>query len=53
MFKWIMTNFFLKSQGLLLPASTHTANKQEQTNFYYKQVRRTHPNYATQYYGKS
>jgi hypothetical protein len=47
MFKWIMTNFFLKRQGLLLPASTHTTNRQAQTNFYYEQVRRIHPDYAT------
>jgi hypothetical protein len=62
MFKWIMTNSFLKRQGLLLPASTHIANKQARTNFYYKQVRRIHPDYATdatrthymtQYYDKS
>jgi hypothetical protein len=40
----------------------HIANKQSQTNFYYKQVRRIHPDYATdttrthymtQYYDKS
>jgi hypothetical protein len=64
MFKWIMTDFFLKRQGLLLPASLnkHIANKQAQTNFYYKQVRRIHPDYATdttrthymtRYYNKS
>jgi hypothetical protein len=43
MFKWIMTNFFLKRQGLLLPAhNKHIANKQAQTNCYCKQVRRIH-----------
>jgi hypothetical protein len=49
MFKWIISDFFLKRQGLLLPASTQQAhsNKQAQTSFYYKPVRRIHPDYVT------
>jgi hypothetical protein len=39
-----MTDFFLKRQGVLLPASTQQAHsKQAQKIFYYKQVRRIHP----------
>jgi hypothetical protein len=29
MFKWIMTNFFLKRQSLLLPASTQQAHSKQ------------------------
>jgi hypothetical protein len=49
MFKWIISDFFLKRQGLLLPAAhnKHIANKQVQTSFYYKPVRRIHPDYMT------
>jgi hypothetical protein len=49
MFKWIISDFFLKRQGLLLPVSTQQSHsKQASTNkfFYYKLVRRIHPDYA-------
>jgi hypothetical protein len=49
MFKWIISDLFLKRQGLLLPASAQQAHsKQASTNkFLLQPVRRIHPDYAT------
>jgi hypothetical protein len=49
MFKWIISDFFLKRQvySCRQVHNKHIANKQAQTSFYYKQVRRIHPDYAT------
>jgi hypothetical protein len=38
---------FLFEKAGSTPAAKHIANKQEQTSFYYKQVRRIHPDYVT------
>jgi hypothetical protein len=50
MFKWIITNFFFEKGRVYSCRQAHNkhiANKQAQTSFYYKPVRRIHPDYAT------
>jgi hypothetical protein len=49
MFKWIISDFFLKRQGLFLPTSTQQAHsKQASTDKFLLQTgEEIHPDYAT------